>query len=101
MGNLKETNMENNKKEKIIEIEEFEITNKKLSIQSENNEDLLLNQMKKRMGIKQILKQDDYFAFDGQKCLTHCDGYCCSNREIPLSTYNIFKIVTSSIGRKW
>ena len=100
MNNFKGTNMENNKKDKIIEIDEFEITNKKLGVQSENKEDLLLNEMKKRIGIKQILKQDDSFAFDGQKCLTHCNGYCCSNTEIPLSTYDIFKIINSPIGRK-
>ncbi len=56
--------------------------------------------MIERLGIKHIMKADDSFAFDGQKCLTHCDGYCCSNREIPLSTYDIFKIVTPSIGIK-
>lgn len=84
------------KNDKIIEIDEFEVTNKKNNAQSEK--DLTLNEMKQRLGIKHIMKREDFFAFDGHKCLTHCDGHCCSNREISLSTYDIFKIVTSPIG---
>lgn len=47
MGNPKGKSMENNEKDEIIEIDEFEITNKKLGLQSENKEDLL-NEMKQR-----------------------------------------------------
>ena len=100
MGSLKENNMENNKKDKIVEIEQFEINNKNVDFQSENQEDPILNKMKQNLGIKRILKPNESFAYDGHKCLTHCDGYCCSNIEIPLSPYDIFKIVTSPVGRK-
>lgn len=59
MGNLKDKSMKNNEKENIHGIEEIEIVDKKIDGQCENQEDLMLNKMKQRLGIKRILKPDD------------------------------------------
>lgn len=46
----------------------------------------------------QRLKLEDEIPFDGTRCLTHCGGKCCTDTQVSIKPYDIYRIVTSSQG---
>lgn len=46
------------------------------------------------------LKLDDEFPFDGTRCVTECGGKCCTDIDVKINPFDIYRIVTSPEGRK-